>query len=50
MLAGIIGTIEAAFFRLDDCVNAIGIGAGNSDADLAENSIREVHFLRDVSR
>ena len=38
MLAGIIGAIESTLFRLDDRINAIGIGPGNGDADLAENT------------
>src|ERR1700730_3369884 len=41
MLPGIIRAIEPTFLRLDDCVNAIGIGARNGDADLAKNSIRQ---------
>src|SRR2546430_17105250 len=38
MLAGVIGTVKTAFLRLDNCVDAIGIGSGNGNADLAEDS------------
>ena len=38
MLSGVIGTIKAAFLCLDDCIDAIRIGSGNGDADLAEDS------------
>jgi len=40
MLAGVIGTIETAFFCFDDGVDAIRVRARNGDADLSENSIR----------
>ena len=39
MLAGIIGAIKATLFRFYDGINTVGIGAGNSDADLAEDSV-----------
>src|SRR5437667_10813476 len=38
MLPGVIGTVKTAFLRLDNCVDAIGIGSGNGNADLAEDS------------
>ena len=37
MLSGIIGTIKAAFFRFDNCIDPVRIGTGNSDTDLAED-------------
>ena len=39
MLTGIIGTVKAALFRFYDRINTVGIGAGNSDPDLAEDSV-----------
>jgi len=50
MLAGIIGTIESTLFRLDDRINAIGIGPGNGDADLAENAFRKTISLETFPR
>ena len=38
MLPGIIGAVEAALLGLDDSIDAVGIGAGNGYADLAENA------------
>src|SRR6266496_2667015 len=41
MLSGIIGTIKAAVLGLDDRINAVGIGTGNCDTDLTQDSIGE---------
>ena len=41
MLAGVIRTIKTAFLRLDDCIDAIRICAGNGNTDLAKNSFWE---------
>src|SRR6266566_1124559 len=41
MLSSIVGTIETTFFRLDDCIDAVGIGSGNRDANLAQDSARK---------
>ena len=45
MLPGIIGTVKTAFLRLDDRINAIGIGTGNRDADLTQDSLGETVTL-----
>ena len=46
MLPRIIGTVKTAFLRLDDRINAVGIGAGNRDTDLAQDSLRETVTLQ----
>src|SRR5206468_10531106 len=45
MLSGVIGTIKAALFRLDDRINAVRIGTGHRDADLTEDSFRQAIAL-----
>ena len=41
MLSGVIGTVKAAFLRLDDCISAVRIGSRNGNTDLAEDSSRK---------
>src|SRR5580704_1889016 len=40
-IASVIAAIDAAFFRLDDGVNAIAVGARNGHADAAEDAGRK---------
>ena len=50
IVAAIFRAKDAAFFRLDDRVNAIRIRAGNSHADAAKNSLRQTVALAIAAR
>ena len=46
VIAAVVGLKDAAFLRLDDRVNAIGIGARNGHADAPENALRQTVSLQ----
>src|SRR5215472_545056 len=50
MLSGIIGAVQPAVLRLDDCIDAIGISSGNRDTNPAENSIGKTISLEAFPR
>ena len=50
MLSGIIGAVKTAFLRLDDCINAVGIGTGNRDTDPSQDSFGEAIALETFPR
>ena len=50
MLPGIIRAVEAAILGFDDRIDAVRIGARNSDADLAEDSARKTIALETFPR
>src|ERR1043166_6496011 len=39
MLSRVIGAVQPAVLRLDDCIDTIGISSGNRDTNSAEDSI-----------
>src|SRR6266403_3535120 len=45
-LAGVIGAVQAAFLCFNNRVNAVWIGAGNGDPDLAKNSVGQSVALK----
>ena len=50
MLPGIIRAVEPAFLGFDDCIDAIGIGSRNRDADFAQDSARKTIALETFLR